>query len=59
MFDIATAGVEGALAAGATYADARVMGRRIRDISVQNGEVRTISLNETIGVGLVAGAPAL
>ncbi len=54
MFDVATAGVEGALAAGATYADARVMGRRIRDISVQNGDVRTISLNETIGVGIRA-----
>ena len=54
MFDIATAGVEGALAAGASYADARVMGRRIRDISVQNGDVQTISLNETIGVGIRA-----
>jgi TldD protein len=54
VFDVATAGVEGALAAGATYADARVMGRRIRDISVQNGNVRTISLNETIGVGIRA-----
>ena len=54
MFDVATAGVEGALAAGAGYADARVMGRRIRDISVQNGDVRSISLNETIGVGIRA-----
>ncbi len=54
MFDIATAAVEGAIAAGATYADARVMGRRIRDISVQNGDVQSISLSETIGVGVRA-----
>ncbi len=52
MFDIATAAVEGAIAAGATYADARVMGRRIRNISVQNGDVQAITTSEAIGVGV-------
>ena len=36
MFEDATAAVEGALAAGAAYADARVMVRKQETISVQN-----------------------
>ncbi len=54
MFDIASAAVEGAIASGATYADARVIGRKIRDISVQNGDVQAISISEAIGVGVRA-----
>jgi TldD protein len=54
VFDIATAAVEGALAAGATYADARVMGRKIRNLSVQNGDVQSISISEDVGVGVRA-----
>lgn len=54
MFDVATAAVEGAIAAGATYADARVIGRKIRDISVQNGDVQSVSISEAIGVGVRA-----
>lgn len=54
MFDIADAAVEGALAAGATYADARVTARTVRSIDVQNGDVEGISLGEDTGVGVRA-----
>lgn len=54
VFDIATAAVEGALAAGATYADARVTARRIRSISVQNTAVESVSTIEQAGVGVRA-----
>ena len=54
MFDIADAAVEGALAAGAVYADARVTARTTRSIAVQNGDVEDISLGEAVGVGVRA-----
>jgi TldD protein len=54
MFDVASSAVEGALAAGATYADARVTTRRIRSISVQNAAVETVSTIEQAGVGVRA-----
>ncbi len=54
MFDIASAAVEGALAAGASYADARVTARRIRSISVQNTAVESVSHREQAGVGVRA-----
>src|SRR6202522_1273229 len=37
---------------GATYADARVMDIRQRDISTKNGEVGTILETETLGIGI-------
>ena len=37
---------------GATYADARVMDIRHRDISVKNGEVGNLSESETLGIGI-------
>ena len=40
MFEYAHAAVEGALAAGATYADARVVDARSESIEVQNGADR-------------------
>jgi len=42
-FDAANAAVEAALAAGARYADARVMHRRHESMSARNGEVRELS----------------
>ena len=54
MFDIADAAVEGALAAGAVYADARVTARTARSIDVQNGDVEAINLGEDVGVGVRA-----
>lgn len=37
---------------GASYADARVMDIRSRDISTKNGEVGTLSESESIGIGI-------
>jgi TldD protein len=37
---------------GATYADARVMDLRHRDVSTKNGEVGTLSESESLGIGV-------
>jgi TldD protein len=37
---------------GASYADARVMDIRHRDISTKNGEVGTLSESESLGIGI-------
>jgi TldD protein len=37
---------------GASYADARVMDMRHRDISTKNGEVGTLSESESLGIGI-------
>ncbi|MDA8063229.1 MAG: TldD/PmbA family protein [Actinomycetota bacterium] len=52
--DYATAGVEAALAAGARYADARVMEIRYETMSAENGEVRGLRQRERAGVGVRA-----
>jgi TldD protein len=54
QFDVATAAVEAALAAGARYADARVMHRRSESMNARNGEVEDLAQNETAGVGIRA-----
>ena len=54
MFDYAAAAVEGALAAGATYADARVVVAKQETISVQNQAVESIDRAEQAGVGVRA-----
>src|SRR5438874_1761229 len=54
MFDVATAAVEGALAAGATYADARAMVRKTEAIRVNNEVVEGLRQNESAGVGVRA-----
>jgi TldD protein len=53
-FDVATAAVEAALAAGARYADARVMHRRSESMSARNGEIEELSQDENAGVGVRA-----
>ena len=52
--DYATAGVEAALAAGARYADARVMEIRSETMSAQNGEISDLRQQERAGVGVRA-----
>lgn len=42
-FDAADAAVEAALAAGATYADARVMHRRFESMSARNGDIKDLT----------------
>jgi len=54
LFDLATAAVEGALAAGATYADARSMLRRDEAIDVLNARVQRVDRSESAGVGVRA-----
>ena len=54
MFDIATAAVEGALAAGASYADARVMVMRTEHIGARNGTIERLRQHEGAGVGVRA-----
>ncbi|GAC1330602.1 MAG: TldD/PmbA family protein [Mycobacteriales bacterium] len=54
MFDYAQAAVEGALAAGARYADARVMISRSESMSAQNGVVEGLQQSEEAGVGVRA-----
>lgn len=54
MFDYATAAVESALAAGASYADARVVSTRTEAIEVLNQQLQSVDRAETIGVGVRA-----
>jgi TldD protein len=52
MRELANLAVESALARGATYADARVMDLRHRDLSVKNGQVGHVLEGESLGIGL-------
>ncbi len=54
MEDIARQAVEAALAAGATYADARVMEIRTEAMSARNGVVEALDREERAGVGVRA-----
>jgi TldD protein len=52
MQDWANWGIETAKMRGATYADARVMDIRQRDISTKNGEVGNLMESESLGIGI-------
>jgi TldD protein len=54
MFDLATAAVEGALTAGARYADARAMISAYESMSAKNGDVEDLTQHESVGVGVRA-----
>src|SRR5262245_51004029 len=54
MFDTAAAAVEGALAAGAEYADARVVAGRSQTLEALNGQVESLDQGESVGVGVRA-----
>ena len=54
MDDIATQAVEAALAAGATYADARVMEIRTEAMNARNGVIEGLDREERAGVGVRA-----
>ncbi|MBA2381863.1 MAG: TldD/PmbA family protein [Chloroflexi bacterium] len=54
MEDIAKQAVEAALAAGATYADARVMEIRTEAMSARNGVVEALDREQRAGVGVRA-----
>ncbi|MEN3307709.1 MAG: TldD protein [Micromonosporaceae bacterium] len=53
-FDAASGAVEAALAAGARYADARVMHRRRESMSARNGEIEDLDQGEDAGIGVRA-----
>src|ERR1700683_1312757 len=52
MQDWANWALDTAKLRGATYADARVMDIRQRDISTKNGEVGTLAESESLGIGI-------
>src|SRR5687767_6238926 len=54
MHDLATAAVEAALAAGARYADARVMELRTEAMAARNGVVESLDREERAGIGVRA-----
>ena len=54
MFDYASAAVQGAMAAGARYADARVMVTRTEGMAAKNGVIETLRQGESAGVGVRA-----
>jgi TldD protein len=54
MEDVATAAVEAALAAGAEYADARVMEIRTESMSARNGVIESLDREDRAGVGVRA-----
>jgi TldD protein len=53
-FALATAAVEAALTAGATYADSRLVRRRSERIAARNGELETVATDEDLGIGVRA-----
>jgi TldD protein len=53
-FDAASAAVQAALDAGASYADARVAHRRYESMSARNGEVEELAQAEDAGLGVRA-----
>jgi len=54
MFDLAHTAIETARRRGASYADARVMELRSRDLSTKNGEVGTMNEAGSCGIGIRA-----
>lgn len=52
MEDLANWAIETAKRRGASYADARVMDIRHREISTKNGEVGTLAEGESLGIGI-------
>ncbi len=53
-FEAAERAVAAALAAGATYADARVMHRRNESMSARNGEIEEVAQHSDSGIGVRA-----
>ena len=51
MQEWANLALETARVRGATFADARVVDIRLRDLSTKNGEVGTLSESESLGIG--------
>ncbi len=52
MWDLAAHSLDIAKLRGASYADARVMHLRQRDLTTKNGAVGTLAQSESIGIGV-------
>jgi TldD protein len=52
MQEFANFALDSASVRGATFADARVMDIRLRDLSTKNGQVGTLSESESLGLGV-------
>src|SRR2546429_9570930 len=52
MWDLTTGALDTAKLRGATYADARLMHLRQRDLTTKNGAVGTLAQSESIGIGI-------
>src|SRR5712672_4181116 len=52
MWDLCTNALDTASQRGAAYGDVRVMHLRQRDLTTKNGQVGTLSQNESIGIGI-------
>src|ERR1700682_435267 len=52
MLDWGLVALDTAKGRGATYADARVMDIRQRDLSTKNGRVGTLAESESLGIGI-------
>src|ERR1700758_2713338 len=52
MWDLTAVALETAKLRGATYADARLMHLRQRDLTTKNGQVGTLAQSESIGLGI-------
>jgi TldD protein len=52
MLDLANSALDTARRRGASYADARVMDIRQRDLSTKNGQVGSMSESESLGLGI-------
>ncbi|MCZ7418969.1 MULTISPECIES: TldD/PmbA family protein [unclassified Micromonospora] len=53
-FGVAEVAVQAALDAGARYADVRVMHRRYESMSARNGEIESLTQDESVGLGVRA-----
>src|SRR4051794_32480257 len=53
-FDAASAAVDAALAAGARYADARLVDRRHESMPARDGDVRSLTQTTSAGLGVRA-----
>src|SRR5215470_16390698 len=52
MWDLSTHALDIAKLRGATYADARIMHLRQRDLTTKNGQVGMLTQSESIGIGI-------
>ena len=59
MFEYAEAAVEAAIAAGARYADARVMDRRHESVGARNAEIEGLTPEQSVGIGVRLRLPVV